>query len=269
MTYLSRIWLNPLRTGAQALLTNPQRLHAAVLGGLSRQPVTERVLWRVENADATRGGGRSHRAEVLVLTESTPSWEHLVEQAGWIHADEPQIVVRDYQPLLDRLQTGREFRFRLRANTVSATRTPDKPSPAQREHLAGPRPRGVRVGHRTATHQTAWLTDRVDRWGFTLLTTADLDGEPLGQPADAAGPDRRAPALRLTARERLTFTKRSADGARTGRRVVLNTATFEGAIRVSDPARARETLLHGVGPAKAYGCGLITLAPLLAEPVRS
>uniref|UniRef100_UPI0021BF0E5A type I-E CRISPR-associated protein Cas6/Cse3/CasE n=1 Tax=Frankia gtarii TaxID=2950102 RepID=UPI0021BF0E5A len=129
-------------------------------------------------------------------------------------------------------------------------------------------PRGVRVGHRTAAHQTTWLTDRVDRWGFTLLTTADLDGEPLGQPADAdPGLDRGAPALRLTARERLSFTKRPADGARTGRRVVLNTATFEGALRVSDPARARETVLHGVGPAKAYGCGLITLAPLLAAPV--
>jgi CRISPR system Cascade subunit CasE len=241
MTYLSRVWLNPLRPATQALLRSPEKMHAAVLGGLSRQPVTERVLWRLE-------AGQPHRAEILVLTESTPSWEHLVEQAGWPHADNPQALVRDYRPLLDRLHAGREFRFRLRANPVGATRTPAKPSARQKEHLAGPRPRGVRVPHRTAGHQLAWLTARVESWGFTLLDTGE---------AGEGGP-----ALRLSARERLTFYKKPAAGETAGRRVVLSTATFDGAVRVTDPQRAREALLGGVGPAKAYGCGLLTLAPL-------
>ncbi|OHV19234.1 type I-E CRISPR-associated protein Cas6/Cse3/CasE [Parafrankia soli] len=241
MTYLSRIWLNPLRTGAQGLIRSPQKTHAAVLGGLAAQPVTERVLWRLETS-------QPHRAELLVLTETRPSWEHLVEQAGWPGSDQPQAMVRDYQPLLDRLQRGREFAFRLRANPVTATRTPTKPSARQKEHLAQERPRGVRVPHRTAAHQLTWLLDRVERWGFTLPTSQDT-----------------GPAARLTARERLTFTKSTAGatGANTsGRRVTLSTATFDGALRVTDPDQARHTLLHGVGPAKAYGCGLITLAPL-------
>ena len=50
MPYLSRIYLNPLRTRTQSLLRNPQAMHAAVLGGLSRQPVVERVLWRLETS---------------------------------------------------------------------------------------------------------------------------------------------------------------------------------------------------------------------------
>jgi len=241
MTYLSRIWLNPLRRQSQALLASPEKMHAAVLGGLSRQPITERVLWRLED-------GTPHRAELLVLTESTPSWEHLIEQAGWIHADEPQALVRDYQPLLDRLETGREFRFRLRANPVSATHTPSNPSVAQKERLAGPRPRGVRVPHRTAAHQLTWLTDRIERWGFRLLTTPDGD-----------------PALRLTARERLTFHKKAeatpGEADARARRVVLSTATYDGAVEVIDPAQALHTLTQGVGPGKAYGCGLLTLAP--------
>nr|WP_242422988.1 MULTISPECIES: type I-E CRISPR-associated protein Cas6/Cse3/CasE [Frankia] len=241
MTYLSRIWLNPLRTGAQSLLRNPERMHAAVLGGLARQPVTERVLWRLET-------GRPHRAEVLILTESRPSWEHLVEQAGWPNAEDPQALVRDYQPLLDRIQAGREFAFRLRANPVAATRQPTSPSVAQKERLAGPRPRGVRVAHRTAGQQLAWFTDRVDRWGFTPLTTET------------------GPAVQLNARERLTFRKRPPDGGNGGKnkghQVVLSTATFDGALRVVDPDLARRALLSGVGAAKAYGCGLLTLAPL-------
>ncbi|KPM50394.1 CRISPR-associated protein Cas7 [Frankia sp. R43] len=247
MTYLSRIWLNPLRTSAQALLRSPERTHAAVLGGLAVQPVTERVLWRLETRQA-------HRAELLVLTQSRPSWAHLVEQAGWPAADGGEAMIRDYQPLLDRLQHGREFAFRLRANPVTATRQPTNPSVAQKEHLAGPRPRGVRVPHRTAAHQLAWLTSRVDRWGFTLLHTDT------------------GPAVALTARERLTFTKKAPDRTTTPhegpggdgrkRQVVLSTATFDGALRVTDPDLARRTLLGGVGSGKAYGCGLLTLAPL-------
>ncbi|WP_250292184.1 type I-E CRISPR-associated protein Cas6/Cse3/CasE [Frankia sp. CiP1_Cm_nod1] len=239
MPYLSRIWLNPLRPRAQGLLRSPQKMHAAVLGGLSRQPITERVLWRLETS-------QPHRAELLVLTESTPSWEHIVEQAGWPHSDEPQALVRDYQPLLDRVDNGREFRFRLRANPVSATRSPSSPSAAQKEQLARPRARGVRVPHRTAGHQITWLTARIDHWGFTVI--------------DVAGT---GPALHLSARERLTFHKKTGDDGEAGsRRVVLSTATFDGAVRVTDPQRARHTLLHGVGPGKAYGCGLLTLAPL-------
>jgi CRISPR system Cascade subunit CasE len=235
MPYLSRIYLNPLRTGAQNLLRNPQRMHAAVLGGLSRQPVTERVLWRLETS--------AHRASLLVLTQSTPSWEHLIEQAGWAAADEPQALVRSYQPLLDRAERGREYRFRLRANPVGATRTPQKPSEAQRHRLeAAERPRGVRVAHRTAAHQLQWLTDRVGKWGFSIPPTTD-------------GP----PDVRLGERGRMVFTK---SGATSGRRVVIQTATFDGRLRIEDPELAQASLLDGVGAARAYGCGLITLAPI-------
>ena len=206
MPFLSRIYLNPLRTGAQNLLRNPQRMHAAVLGGLSGQPVEERVLWRLET-DA-------HRASLLVLTQSTPSWEHLIEQAGWTAADEPQALVRPYQPVLDRAERGREFRFRLRANPVSATRNPQKPSPAQFRLLeASERPRGVRVAHRTAAHQLAWFTDRVGKWGFSIPSTTDG-----------------LPDARLGARDRMVFTK---SGDTSGRRLVIQTATFEGRLRIS------------------------------------
>ncbi|HSV64875.1 MAG TPA: type I-E CRISPR-associated protein Cas6/Cse3/CasE [Mycobacteriales bacterium] len=238
MPYLSRIWINPLRRNAQRMLGNPQVLHAAILGGIARQPVTERVLWRLER-------DTPHRAGVLVLTDSSPSWEHLVEQAGWPNADEPQALVRRYEPLLDKIQRGREFAFRLRANPTSATRHPDKPSAAQQQRLAdSPRARGVRVAHRTAQYQLDWLAKGVPKWGFELPSTMDGSGDVL-----------------LTGRERMTFVKGDGDADRR-RRVVIQTATFEGRLRVTDPDLARHSLLNGVGTARAYGCGLITLAPL-------
>lgn len=234
MPYLSRIYLNPLRSGAQALLRNPQRLHAAVLGGLSRQPVDERVLWRIE-PDA-------HRATVLVLTQSTPSWEHIIEQAGWAASDDPQALVGSYQPLLDKIEHGREFRFRLKVNPVSSTQTPQKPTPAQQERLAtAARSRGVRIAHRTAEHQLTWLTQKLQKCGFTSPATADG-----------------VPDIILGARDRMTFTKPAATGKN---RVVIQTATFEGRLRIDNPTLAHHSLITGVGPARAYGCGLLTLAP--------
>jgi len=233
MPYLSRIYLNPLRTGAQSLLHNPQRMHAAVLGGLSRQPVTERVLWRLET--------EAHRASLLVLTRSTPSWEHLIEQAGWSAADEPQAIVRSYEPLLARAERGREFRFRLRANPVSSTRTPLKPSKEQQLRLeASERPRGVRVAHLTAAHQLNWLISRIEARGFSLPRLADD-----------------LPDVRVGARDRMVFAK---PGSANGKRVVIQTATFDGRLRIEDPALAQATLLDGIGSARAYGCGLLTLA---------
>jgi CRISPR system Cascade subunit CasE len=234
MTYLSWIWLNPLRTATQRMLRNPQVLHAATLGGLSVQPVRERVLWRLE-ADS------AHRLHLLVLTRSSPSWEHLVEQAGWPAAEQPQALVRGYESLLERVERGREFAFRLRANPVSATKNLDKPSTAQAERIGHPRPRGVRVPHRTAAYQLAWLQDRIHRWGFELAATGDGN-----------------PDVILVARDRLAFAKNRGDRCR----ITLSTATYQGRLRVADPEAACRSLLDGVGPARAYGCGLITLAPV-------
>ena len=234
MPYLSRIWLNPLRTATRAFLRNPQTVHAATLGGISTQPVAERVLWRLEPDPHT-----PHRLQLIALTHSRPSWEHIVEQAGWPAADEPQILIRGYEPVLAAVVLGREFGFRLRANTVGTTKTPDSPSARQKERLAtDARPRGARVPHRTAGHQLTWLTERLERWGFAPATD-----------------DNGTLAVRLAARERISFSKNS------GHRVVLQTGTFDGILRITDPETARHNLLHGVGPGKAYGLGLITLAP--------
>jgi CRISPR system Cascade subunit CasE len=48
--------------------------------------------------------------------------------------------------------------------------------------------------------------------------------------------------------------------ARQGQTVTLTTAVFEGRLDVTDPIALRHALTHGIGPAKGYGCGLLTLA---------
>jgi CRISPR system Cascade subunit CasE len=42
----------------------------------------------------------------------------------------------------------------------------------------------------------------------------------------------------------------------------LGTCTFEGTLRVSSPERLAHLLENGIGPAKAFGCGLLLVRRL-------
>ncbi|MGW5331237.1 type I-E CRISPR-associated protein Cas6/Cse3/CasE [Streptomyces bauhiniae] len=266
MTYLSRVRMNPLRAASRKLLANPRAIHAAVLGGLPGPTADERVLWRLDNDNA-------HRPHLFVLTRSRPDWSHLVEQIGWPDADGEHAAVRDYAPLLAQVAVGREFAFRLTANPVQNTQAPDKPTTAQARLLAErakageKRGRGFRLAHRTAAAQLNWFLGRTDRWGFDVPGVRSDPAAPgirdLARPGEAtetAQPrwDPNPPyEVRITARNRQSVQKNPK-----GAPVVFHSATFEGRLLVTDTELFRASLLGGIGPSKAYGCGLLTLAPL-------
>lgn len=46
-----------------------------------------------------------------------------------------------------------------------------------------------------------------------------------------------------------------------GKRLTLFTVQFTGRLRITDPAAFQAALIKGIGPAKAFGCGLLSLAP--------
>lgn len=102
-------------------------------------------------------------------------------------------------------------------------------------NVAVPGQRGKRLGHVTVDQQEQWLANRSAGWGFA---TTSID---------------------VTSRRRLSFARRT-DG--TERTVTVSVATFDGILEVTDVEALRHSLGHGLGRAKAYGCGLLTLAPL-------
>ena len=65
--------------------------------------------------------------------------------------------------------------------------------------------------------------------------------------------------MRITNRTVRRFQKAAG-----GPTITVSVATFEGVLIVTDPENLRSALTAGIGPAKAYGCGLLTLAPLPA-----
>ncbi|MFI0990485.1 type I-E CRISPR-associated protein Cas6/Cse3/CasE [Streptomyces exfoliatus] len=256
--FLTRFRINTARPGSRRLLSSPQALHAAVMSSFPTLLPTDgpgtdgqRVLWRLD---------QNARAEVMlfVVSPDRPDLTHLVEQAGWpavATSDSPGWQTRPYAPLLDRLAKGERWSFRLTANPVHhIRRTSDEPR--------------KRTAHLTPIHQMGWLLDpdRQERSGFRILEKPD-DKRLLPAGTTHNKHPHHGDRYELTVRDHraLAFDKSRDAGAPRKSQVSIVTVTFDGRLEVTDPAAMRRTLTGGLGKAKAYGCGLMTLAPLPAE----
>ena len=222
--YLTRFRINTARRGARHLLSSPQVMHAAVLAGFaeasSHTTSEARTLWRVDhlpNAQVT----------LYIVSPTAPDLTHLIEQAGWPTTETWQ--TRPYDSLLNSLEAGQQWAFRLTANPVrSGHRTPDD------THTR-------RFGHVTVAQQREWLIARAKPAGFTIPT-----GE-LGEPD-------------VLVHNRISHTFQRTRDRHSGK-VTIQAATYDGRLEIADADALRRTLVQGLGHAKAYGCGLLTLAP--------
>ncbi len=208
---------------------NPQRRGAAKLLG-SPQAMHAAVLagFAPDQSQASEQGRILWRVDgagtptvaLYVVSPKSPDFTGLCEQAGW--PTRPEWWTKPYEPVLSRLANGQRWNFRLTANPTHRARTRDGSTKI--------------MGHVTVAQQTAWLTERSLALGFQI---------PVG-PGDEPV---------LTVRDRAVRSFR-----REGGRVTLSVATFDGVLNVVDVEKLRRTLILGIGRARGYGCGLMTLA---------
>lgn len=160
---------------------------------------------------------------LLALSVERPDFQHIANHFGYPHR-EPRWETKNYNLLLARLQSGQVWRFRLRANPVHS-------SCKEKDQTSG---RGKVFAHVTQEQQKHWLLSRAQACGFSLDENA----------------------FDVAHTEWKKF--RKAKGC--SHEVTLRTADFEGILTVSDAETFKYALLSGIGRAKAYGCGLLTIA---------
>lgn len=70
--------------------------------------------------------------------------------------------------------------------------------------------------------------------------------------------------LQLDNIENTTHAKLTGNRSKNGQsvRLTITTTTFEGTAHITEPAAVQDAILTGIGRARAYGCGLLSLAPL-------
>ncbi|MEU5885014.1 type I-E CRISPR-associated protein Cas6/Cse3/CasE [Spirillospora sp. NPDC047279] len=225
--YLTRFRINTGRVGARKLLASPQAMHAAVMMSFAETLTPTdgpRVLWRLDR----NGNAATH---LCIVSPYRPDLTHLVEQAGW--PTTARWETYDYTPFLKRLNAGDTWAFRLTANPVHHIRRNDT-EPTKR------------TAHLTPIHQLRWLLDRQEASGFKI--TEKAQDKQLAQGLDTHD-------VLVHGRRQLRFSKGGKG------HVTLVAVTFDGHLQITNADAFRAALTHGLGRGKAYGCGLMTLAP--------
>ena len=219
--FLTRFHLDPRTPVGARALTDPQRLHATIYAAMPTQPVVVhhdlgRPLWRVDRDNP-------NDPLLWIVSPERPELDAFAGAAGQVIGG---VVYesRSYQELLDRLDAGQVYAFRLAANAVHSGRRSRDAKDTQR------------FGHVTAVQQLSWLATRAEGHGFALRRSISGD-------VDAA----------LVGGRRLVFW-------RDGTRVTISVSEFMGHLEIRDAELIRGTLIKGIGHARAYGCGLLTLA---------
>ena len=214
------MFINPSKRQGRKLLLNPQAMHAAVRGAFPPDLNTSegRVLWRIDSDRDVH--------TLYIVGPEVPDMTALNEHAGW-HTRPAQTA--DYQPFIDGLRIGQEWRFRLAANPVRSVK--------------GKADRGVVKPHVSVAHQTEWLLDRAERMGVEFLAPEGAEAGEL---------------ITVSSRSSLEFDRFDRVREQRGR-VNLRRVQFDGMLRVTDRDALSETLVKGIGRGKAYGMGLLTL----------
>jgi CRISPR system Cascade subunit CasE len=218
---LSRLLLDPRSRDVQRALGDSQIMHARVMSmfpdGVGTAPrAALGVLHRLEHSE------RANLLTLLVQSNERPEPGRLPH--GFLDAqpESDAFATRDLKPLLEAIEGGAKFRFRLRANATRRIDTKSAPD--------GTRRNGRRVPVRGEDGREAWIRSRLQVHGMRL-----------------AGPSEQKPEGRSIghAQQRV----RTHEGC-----------VFDGILEIVDAERARRAVAQGIGPAKAYGFGLLSLA---------
>ena len=140
--FLSRIAIDMENRNAWRALDNPEILHGMVESCFPGD--RQRVLWRVDELNSNH--------YILLLSPDKPDLKPLIRQIGLPYANGE---ICDYLPLLERIQVGSMWRFRLTANPVMSVPQPGKK-------------RGSVKAITIAAHQRDWLVRQGKQHGFLL-----------------------------------------------------------------------------------------------------
>ena len=231
--YLSSLLINPEHTQARRDLARPYDLHRT-LGHVFPGPRATHDQKGRDNYELHHGmlyrveEPEPHGVPVLVQSVTKPDWIRL-PQGYTTCLNGP----KEFTPYVAK---GQHLRFRLVANPVRRVRPEGKKHPRRRP-LVHPRAKeGIETGY------LDWLERQAQRAGFTVLHVVDAPSRQGYKRCMERDPGQIGP---IPKEELPHF------GVR-----------FDGVLHVTDPDALNAAVRNGIGPAKAFGFGLLSLAPL-------
>ncbi len=227
--FLTRAHLNLRAPRVRWALADVYSMHQAVMhlfpDGLAAADKGGRaqlgVLYRVEV------NPRTGAPAILIQSERAPDptpW-----QADFLDPQAAEAWSSKALNTWSNLEGQQIVAFRLRANPTKKI-TPKSPSDAEKA-------RGRRVELRGETALRQWLDRKATQGGFKVVQAE------LGDPGD----------VRVIEEDRRS-------GKRGEQKMTFASVLFEGRLQITDPEVFRGTLKAGIGSAKSFGFGLLSIA---------
>lgn len=232
--FISRLILNPGCKQARSDVLTPYEMHRTLMrafpygGGIA---ATGRVLWRLDK------DRRRRRLVVYVQSELRPDWsvvsarhlDYFLDPKEAETPDNPSCKEVPEDKLL--FEAGCMLAFRLRANPTKKVHTTLKWERKARM----PKDNGTRMGLLTEEEQLDWLRRKAESAGFRVCSASVVCEDDF---------------RRLTKGRKVH-----------GAKLSLLSVRFDGVLQVTQPEQFLEALLSGIGPGKAFGFGLLSIAP--------
>lgn len=245
--YLSRLLLNPHSRQVRSELAQPYEMHRTLMRGFPQATDQSKVTARDEFAVLFRPEVNDLDGAVKVLVQSLekPNWTFLHGLGDYLCTDGemPGVSCKDIMRVCRNVHPGQVLRFRLRANPTKRIAKHDDPM------------KGKRVELTRENEQIDWLIRKGQErekgvpGGFELL---------MKEVSDARGEIHGVPRLNVCTEGKRKGCKRDGPGGHVTTHLAV---LFDGLLRVTDKDPFLETLVHGIGPGKAFGFGLLSVGP--------
>lgn len=258
--YLTKMILNPRSSEVRRDLGNPQELHKTISHGFEEVDKGETV----SRIDKGKGGGEvetkieatprnkfnilyridvdRNRGTAILLIQSTfkPDWRSLRSDYA------AEISCKAVHDKYSQIENGMNLMFRLQANpTKRIGKSYQHPDEGKREEFNRKfrdEKKRRRISVNTDEERIDWLTRKGDEAGFRLT---NINVAPTVQ--NVASVEER----------KINFRKE-----KNSPKISFGSVVFEGVITVTDSAKFKESIISGIGTGKAYGFGLMSVAPV-------
>ena len=243
--YFSRLILNPHSRWVQRELANPYELHRTLLRAFPENSFhRERddhecagVLYRLDMLSP------HNDFVLLVQSQMVPDWSFLLDHGPADYLlrtdpfgeENPAVKARTLA-----FRPGQMLNFRLRAN------------PTKRLGKTAQTNSGKRVGLYTADQQTTWLQRKADQHGFLLRRVQISQDERI----------KREQTIPVRVQPNSDAASISTEQAKKRQKLELFSVQFDGILQVTDPDRFLTAIQAGIGSGKAFGFGLLSVAPV-------
>lgn len=219
--HLSVLRLNPASAAVQNDLRDVANLHRTIMKAFPTI-IDPEVKARAYYDVLHRLELERNTGRILLYVQSRVAPDWSKLPSGYVHP-ENEVRTKSVGEVYAGLKAGRLLRFRLRANPTRKIDTKSDPD--------GKRRNGRRVTVGGPAEQVEWLARKAEACGFQIIQAS----------------------LASTGSGERVYSSRMNHS--------LQGAVFEGCLVVRDPGRFRESLVKGIGPAKAFGYGLLSIGP--------